>query len=151
LSRAVSFSWQPTPPSSARGGEALQESETLRPSTDNPVSRTKAYRERLALLTLLGAAALLGGCNSNAQEGEAVAEAAPACNRACVIETTNDHIAAVVAHQRPSVRLAQDVAIVEDLKQRLSREGLWQTATPGRLPFPSTCRTSATRPPAGWA
>ncbi len=103
--------------------------------TDNQVSRMKARRKLLATLTLVGAAALLSGCNSNAQEEESVAEAAPACDRACLIETTNDYIAALVAHQPTGVPLAENIAFVEDLKRISPGEGLWQTATAGPTTF----------------
>jgi hypothetical protein len=99
------------------------------------VSHRQGRARSFALLTMAAAAALLSGCSDNAAEGQEVAEAAPACDRACLIETTNDYIAALVAHQPTGVPLANDVAIVEDLKRVQPGQGLWQTATAGPTTF----------------
>jgi len=94
-------------------------------------SRRHGRHRPLAFLTRVGAAALLAGCGSTAAEGEA----APACDRACLIETTDAYIAGLVAHQANGVPLAQDVAVVENLKRITPGQGLWQTATAGPTTF----------------
>lgn len=61
--------------------------------------------------------------------------AAQTCDRACLIRTADDYLAAIVAHDPSKAPLAPDVAFVEDLKRLKPGEGLWKTATGGPTAF----------------
>jgi hypothetical protein len=52
-----------------------------------------------------------------------------ACDRACLINTANDYLAALVAHDTQRVRLAPDLKLVENAQRVNAGEGLWKTAS----------------------
>jgi hypothetical protein len=60
---------------------------------------------------------------------------AKACDRACLIKTTDRYLAALVAHDPSRAPLAADVALVENVKPIRPGEGLWKTATGGPTAF----------------
>ena len=51
------------------------------------------------------------------------------CDRACLIETANDYLAALVAHDPSDVKLAADLEFVENTERLKAGEGLWKTAS----------------------
>jgi hypothetical protein len=77
---------------------------------------------------------LAGGVVAASVAGNALAQArlfqAPgACNRACLIETANDYLAALVAHDPSDVKLGADLKFVENTERKKAGEGLWTTAS----------------------
>ncbi|HEY3515759.1 MAG TPA: hypothetical protein VGL98_01840 [Gammaproteobacteria bacterium] len=52
-----------------------------------------------------------------------------ACDRACLIKTANDYLAAVVAHDPSDVKLAADLKFVENTERLKAGGGLWKTAS----------------------
>jgi hypothetical protein len=52
-----------------------------------------------------------------------------ACDRACLIETANDYLAALVAHDPSEVELSADLRFVENAERLKAGEGLWKTAS----------------------
>jgi hypothetical protein len=52
-----------------------------------------------------------------------------ACDRACLIDTANDYLAALVAHDPKAVRLSPDLKFVENTQPLEAGEGLWATAS----------------------
>ena len=52
-----------------------------------------------------------------------------ACDRACLIETANDYLAALVAHDPSGVKLAADLKFVENTERLEAGDGLWKTAS----------------------
>ena len=77
---------------------------------------------------------LAGGVVAASVAGNALAQArlfqAPgACNRACLIETANDYLAALVAHDPSDVKLSADLKFVENTERKKAGEGLWTTAS----------------------
>ena len=52
-----------------------------------------------------------------------------ACDRACLIKTANDYLAAVVAHDASRVTLAANLKFVENTERLKAGEGLWKTAS----------------------
>jgi hypothetical protein len=52
-----------------------------------------------------------------------------ACDRACLIKTANDYLAALVAHDPSDVKLAADLKFVENTERLKAGEGLWKTAS----------------------
>jgi hypothetical protein len=52
-----------------------------------------------------------------------------ACDRACLIETANDYLAALVAHDPSRVKLAAGLKFVENTERLKAGEGLWKTAS----------------------
>src|SRR5215469_6518918 len=67
--------------------------------------------------------------------GLAAQASAKSCDRACLIKTTNDYIAALVAHDPGKAPLAKDVMTVENVKAIKPGEGLWKTASGGPTQF----------------
>ena len=59
------------------------------------------------------------------------AASAKDCDRACLIKTTKDYIAALVAHDPSKAPLAKDVMTVDNVKRIKPGEGLWKTASGG--------------------
>jgi hypothetical protein len=53
------------------------------------------------------------------------------CDRDCLIELTDDYVAALVAHDPDAVPLADDLRFTENTELKSPGEGLWQTATAG--------------------
>lgn len=52
----------------------------------------------------------------------------PHCDRSCLIDTMNDYLAALVAHDPSRVRLAPNIEFVENIVPMHVGEGLWKTA-----------------------
>ena len=52
-----------------------------------------------------------------------------ACDRACLVETANDYLAALVAHDPTDVELAAELRFVENAERLKAGEGLWKTAS----------------------
>jgi len=77
----------------------------------------------------------LGACSKPAEPAAEAAAAAPAvaCNRQCLIDTTDAYIAALVAHDVSKGKLSDQVVFVENVKKTAPGEGLWKTivAAPG--------------------
>jgi hypothetical protein len=88
---------------------------------------------------LLPAAALLlmsvaGGALAQAR----LFQAPLACNRACLLDTANDYLAALVAHDPSKVKLSPELKFVENAQRLEAGEGLWTTASavPTRFALP---------------
>jgi hypothetical protein len=80
------------------------------------------------ILRLAGALLAAGGaCAVSAQAR--LFEAPLACDRACLISTANDYLAALVAHAPSDVKLAADLEFVENTERLKAGEGLWKTAS----------------------
>jgi hypothetical protein len=80
---------------------------------------------RTALAVTAGLAALTLAPQANAK----------ACDRACLIRTADQYLAAVVAHDPSKAPLAANVAFVENITPMKPGEGLWKTATGGPTAF----------------
>ena len=85
---------------------------------------------KITLTTLAASAAGLAVLALAAQ-----ASAAESCDRACLIKTTDQYLAAVVAHDPSKAPLAKDVMFVENVKRMKPGEGLWKSATGGPTAF----------------
>jgi hypothetical protein len=72
-------------------------------------------------------ASALAACNA--------ADDGPACDRACLIKLTDDYVASFAKHSVDGAHLADDVTIVENLKQLGAGEGLWKDVTSGPTQF----------------
>jgi hypothetical protein len=83
----------------------------------------KITRTALALTAGLGLLGLWGSAS------------AQSCDRACLIKTTDQYLAAVVAHDPSKAPLAPGVVFVENVKRMQPGEGLWKTATGGPTAF----------------
>jgi hypothetical protein len=60
---------------------------------------------------------------------------AQSCDRACLIKTTDEYLAALVAHDPSKAPLASDVLFVENVKAMKPGEGLWKSASGGPTAF----------------
>ena len=67
--------------------------------------------------------------------GLAAQASAQSCDRACLVKTTDQYIAALVAHDPSKAPLAKDVMFVENVKRMQPGEGLWKTASGGPTAF----------------
>src|SRR5277367_1668837 len=63
------------------------------------------------------------------------AASAAKCDRACLDQTVDAYIAAVVAHNPSLVKFASDVKFVENTVPMKPGEGLWKTASQGPTTF----------------
>jgi hypothetical protein len=93
------------------------------------------YTGGITLKTLGKATALLAtliGMLVIAQPGHA---ASAKCDRACLIRTANNYIAAVVAHDPSRVKFSPEVKFVENTVPMKPGEGLWKTASAGPTTF----------------
>jgi len=84
-------------------------------------------KHRFLFLLVSGLAALgaAGGTLGQAR----LFQAPLACDRACLIKTANDYLAALVAHDASRVKLAADLKFVENTERLKAGEGLWKTAS----------------------
>jgi hypothetical protein len=64
---------------------------------------------------------LLAGCTAQADT----------CDRQCLIDLTNDYVAALASGEPAGLPLSDELIMVEDLKRIGTNSGLWQTATGG--------------------
>ncbi len=89
-----------------------------------------------SLLATAGAAAvlLLSGC-SKPSEPAASATASVACNRQCLIDATDQYIAALVAHDISKAPLSDQIVFVENVTKTRPGEGLWKTIVKGPSTF----------------
>ena len=55
----------------------------------------------------------------------------PACDRQCLIDLSDEYVAALVAHDPKAVPLAPDLRTVENLKRIKPGEGLWKSLSAG--------------------
>jgi hypothetical protein len=83
------------------------------------------YRYALALAGTLFVAA--GAPRASAQAR--LFQAPLACDRACLIKTANDYLAALVKHDPQAVRLSPQLEFVENAERLAAGAGLWQTAS----------------------
>ena len=67
--------------------------------------------------------------------GLASQASAQSCDRACLIKTTDQYLAAIVAHDPSKAPLAPGVVFVENVKRMQPGDGLWKTATGGPTAF----------------
>lgn len=73
---------------------------------------------------------LLAASGTGLAFGQARLFQAPgACDRACLIETANGYLAALVAHDPRAVELAAELKFVENAERLAAGEGLWKTAS----------------------
>src|SRR5688572_27396754 len=95
------------------------------------------HRLMFGIVSALAAASSAGVAFAQAR----LFEAPLACNRACLIESANDYLAALVAHDPSKVKLAPELKFVENAQRLKAGEGLWTTASavPPRSRCP--CRT----------
>lgn len=77
-------------------------------------------------LLLLGAQLVAAG---DAAAQARLFEAPLGCDRACLIRSADDYLAALVAHDPQGVRLAPSFKLVENAVPLTPREGLWTTAS----------------------
>jgi len=84
-------------------------------------------KHRFLFLLVSGLAALgaAGGTLGQAR----LFQAPLACDRACLIKTANDYLAALVAHDASRVKLAADLKFGENTERLKAGEGLWKTAS----------------------
>jgi hypothetical protein len=61
--------------------------------------------------------------------GQQPGEGHQSCDRACLLEVTDDYLAALVAHDPGDVRIAADARFVENTIAVRVGEGLWRTAS----------------------
>ena len=78
--------------------------------------------------TIIVAALALGACSKAPQSG---ADAAAACDRQCLIDATDQYIAALVAHDPARAPLADDMVFVENITKMPPGEGLWKSIVRG--------------------
>jgi hypothetical protein len=84
---------------------------------------TNTLRAALAVTAALGALSLAPQAN------------AKSCDRACLIHTTDQYLAALVAHDPSKAPLARNLVFVENVTRMKPGEGLWKTATGGPTAF----------------
>jgi len=75
------------------------------------------------------------GSESPSATAPAADTGAAACDRDCLIDLTQDYLAALVAHDPSAVPLASDIAFVENVTRMQPGEGLWQAAVSGPTDF----------------
>lgn len=90
-----------------------------------------------ATLTLSVLALAVAGCNTGAGGGAAneAETAQAACDRDCLIATTDEYLAALAAHKPSAAPLADNVVFVENTERLKPGEGLWKSATGGKTEF----------------
>ena len=101
----------------------------------------RTYRKAVLALAVAGTA--LTGCGSGgsagggnaAENATAAAEATPACDRDCLIKTTDSYLAALAAHDPKAAPLADNILFVENSKRLKPGEGLWKSMTGGKTGF----------------
>jgi hypothetical protein len=89
-------------------------------------------------LSVPAAVLALAACNgSGADEAETEGETAAAaeCDRACLLEGTDEYLAALAAGDPEAAPLAENVRFVENLEAMDPGEGLWSSATGGITDF----------------
>lgn len=84
-----------------------------------------------AVATLLA----LGACSKPSDTASTTAAAGPACNRQCLIDSTNAYIAAVVAHDPAKAPLSPNAVFVENVTKMKPGEGLWKSIVAGPSSF----------------
>jgi hypothetical protein len=94
-------------------------------------------------LTALLLASALAACNA------ATEQETPACDRACLIELTNDYVAGIEGKSAEGVPFADEAIIVENLKRIRAGEGLWADVTGKGTDF-SVVVPDEQRQTAGW-
>jgi hypothetical protein len=88
-----------------------------------------------------GAASLvLGACSKTAEPtaepaAPPPAAAAVACNRQCLIDTTDAYVAALVAHDPAKAPLSDEIKFVENAAKARPGEGLWKSIVKGPSTF----------------
>ena len=75
-----------------------------------------------------GICAVLAAAACATMAGPTTLEAAPACDRACLIDLANSYLAALAAHDPASAPLADDVVFVENVTRMKPGQGLWESA-----------------------
>lgn len=93
--------------------------------------------KKIAIRSMLAgslAALTVAGCSNDGGETE-LAQAAAACDRACLIDSTESYLGALADGDPSKAPLASQVAFVENLKRLQVGEGLWQTITGGKTDF----------------
>jgi hypothetical protein len=94
-----------------------------------------------AALAATVAALALSACSKPATTETTVttpakdAPAAAACNRQCLINTTDAYVAALVAHDSAKAALADNIAFVENVTKAKPGEGLWKSIVKGPSTF----------------
>jgi hypothetical protein len=94
----------------------------------------------LAALSTLVVSACGGGDPAATNSGAATlaaagVPAAPACDRACLVDVTKSYLAAIVGHDPSAAPLAANVAFVENVTRLQPGQGLWANATTGPTTF----------------
>jgi hypothetical protein len=91
------------------------------------------------LITAAGTALLLLTACSKPSEPAAAADkpaaATVACNRQCLIDTTDKYVAALVAHDISKAPLSDQIVFVENVTKMKPGEGLWKTIVKGPSTF----------------
>jgi hypothetical protein len=79
----------------------------------------------------------LGACSKSPPAADSAAAAAPAvaCNRQCLIDTTDAYLAALVAHDISKAKLSDQIRFVENVTKTAPGEGLWKTIVKGPSTF----------------
>jgi hypothetical protein len=86
------------------------------------------------------ASLVLGACSKTAEPtaepaAPPPAAAAVACNRQCLIDTTDAYVAALVAHDPAKAPLSDEIKFVENAAKARPGEGLWKTIVKGPSTF----------------
>ena len=81
------------------------------------------------LTSWLAGAVVAASVAGNALAQARLFQAPGPCNRACLIETANAYLAALVAHDPSDVKLGADLKFVENAERKKVGEGLWTTAS----------------------
>ena len=72
---------------------------------------------------------LAAGIATHAPAQARLFQAPLACDRACLVKTANDYLAALVAHDPRAVRFSPELKLVENAERLKAGEGLWKTAS----------------------
>jgi hypothetical protein len=85
---------------------------------NQPGDEMKALVKTIALLLALG---LVSAARVQADSAK--------CNRACLIKTVDNYVAALVAHDPSKMKFSPDVKFVENITPMKPSEGLWKAAS----------------------
>lgn len=89
-----------------------------------------------AALTISLLAVPLTSCSDGAEQASATAESAQAaCDRDCLIKTTDQYLNALAVNDPTAANLAENVAFVENTARLKPGEGLWKSETGGKTQF----------------
>jgi hypothetical protein len=94
-----------------------------------PVTRTERF---CAVAAATAAVLSLGACSKSSAPA---AETGTACDRQCLIDTTDAYVAALVAHDPSRAPLADNIVFVENVQKMQPGDGLWKSIVKGPSTF----------------